>query len=94
VQAAHIRPVEHQGPDSVRNGVALSGTVHWLFDRGLISIGPPPGYEILVGRKGLPDAMQGLVNADRRLRVPPSPLLRPAEVFLGFHRREILDRAG
>ena len=94
VQAAHIRPVEHQGPDSVRNGIALSGTVHWLFDRGLISIGPPPGYEILVGRKGLPDAMQGLVNADRRLRVPPSPLLRPAEVFLEFHRREIFDRTG
>lgn len=27
VQAAHIRPVEHRGPDSVRNGIALSGTV-------------------------------------------------------------------
>jgi putative restriction endonuclease len=92
VQAAHIRPVEHQGPDSVRNGIALSGTVHWLFDRGLISIGPPPGYEVLVSRKGLPDAVQQLVNADRRLRVPESPLARPAEVFLAFHRREIFDR--
>lgn len=92
VQAAHIRPVEHQGPDSVRNGVALSGTVHWLFDRGLISIGPPPGYAVLVSRKGLPDAVQRLVNADRRLRVPPSPLLQPAEVFLAFHRQEIFDR--
>jgi putative restriction endonuclease len=92
VQAAHIRPVEHQGPDSVRNGVALSGTVHWLFDRGLISIGPPPSYEVLVSRKGLPDAVQRLVNADRRLRVPGSPLLQPAEVFLEFHRREIFDQ--
>ncbi|HET7060870.1 MAG TPA: HNH endonuclease [Nitrosospira sp.] len=35
VQAAHIRPVQHQGPDSIRNGIALSGTVHWMFDRGL-----------------------------------------------------------
>ena len=35
-QAAHIRPVEHGGPDSVRNGLALSGTAHWMFDRGLI----------------------------------------------------------
>jgi putative restriction endonuclease len=94
VQAAHIRPVEHQGPDSVRNGVALSGTVHWLFDRGLISIGPPPGFEIMVARKGLPDAMQRLVNADRRLRVPDSVLSRPAEVFLDFHRRQIFDRLG
>src|SRR3546814_9585906 len=37
VQAAHIRPVVSQGPDSVRNGLALSGTIHWMFDRGLIS---------------------------------------------------------
>ncbi|MBX9460355.1 MAG: HNH endonuclease [Brevundimonas sp.] len=35
VQAAHIWPVEHGGPDTVRNGLALSGTVHWLFDRHL-----------------------------------------------------------
>ena len=38
VQAAHIRPVADLGPDSVRNGIALSGTVHWMFDRGLISL--------------------------------------------------------
>lgn len=37
VQAAHIRPVEKLGPDFVRNGIALSGTVHWMFDRGLLS---------------------------------------------------------
>lgn len=34
VQAAHIRPVADGGPDSVRNGLALSGTIHWMFDRG------------------------------------------------------------
>src|SRR5207302_10438867 len=39
VQAAHIQPVASSGPDSVRNGLALSGTIHWMFDRGLISIG-------------------------------------------------------
>ena len=39
VQAAHIQPVASKGPDAVRNGVALSVTVHWMFDRGLISIG-------------------------------------------------------
>ena len=38
VQAAHIRPVAASGPDSLRNGLALCGTVHWMFDRGLISI--------------------------------------------------------
>ena len=38
-QAAHIRPVASDGPDSVRNGLALSATVHWMFDRGLVSVG-------------------------------------------------------
>ena len=35
-QAAHIQPVHANGPDSLRNGVALSSTFHWMFDRGLI----------------------------------------------------------
>jgi putative restriction endonuclease len=33
VQAAHIWSVASGGPDVVQNGLALSGTVHWLFDR-------------------------------------------------------------
>lgn len=38
VAAAHIRPVEASGPDIISNGIALSGTVHWMFDRGLLSL--------------------------------------------------------
>lgn len=38
VDAAHIRPVEANGPDILSNGIALSGTAHWMFDRGLISL--------------------------------------------------------
>jgi putative restriction endonuclease len=38
VEAAHIRPVEANGPDIVSNGLALSGTAHWMFDRGLIGV--------------------------------------------------------
>ncbi|MDB5444667.1 MAG: endonuclease [Phenylobacterium sp.] len=33
VQAAHIWGVGEGGPDVVQNGLALSGTIHWLFDR-------------------------------------------------------------
>jgi putative restriction endonuclease len=40
VEAAHIRPVgnDHDGPDSVRNGIALSRSIHWMFDRGIFSL--------------------------------------------------------
>ena len=37
VDAAHIRPVEANGPDILSNGIALSDTAHWMFDRGLIN---------------------------------------------------------
>jgi putative restriction endonuclease len=37
-EAAHIMPVEQQGPDSPRNGIALCRTIHWMFDRGIVSI--------------------------------------------------------
>src|SRR3954468_13914866 len=49
VAAAHIRPVEASGPDIVSNGIALSGTAHWMFDRGLISFAD--NLEILVSRQ-------------------------------------------
>lgn len=51
-QAAHIRPVHANGPDSLRNGVALSSTFHWMFDRGLISI--DDDYSLLFKRNAAP----------------------------------------
>ncbi len=49
VAAAHIRPVEHNGPDIINNGLALSGTVHWMFDRGLISLSDD--LDIIISRQ-------------------------------------------
>jgi putative restriction endonuclease len=89
VQAAHIRPVAAAGPDSVRNGIALSATVHGMFDRGLVSLGDPPGYPILVTPRGLPDNVRRLLNPEGRLRPPTDPRLAPAPAYLDFHRREV-----
>src|SRR3546814_4281262 len=36
-QAAHIWSVAGGGPAIVQNGLALSATAHWLFDRHLIT---------------------------------------------------------
>jgi putative restriction endonuclease len=65
VEAAHIRPVGANGPDTVQNGLALSGTVHWMFDRGLISLSDE--LDILVSRQvNGRDTVWGLVNKTRR----------------------------
>lgn len=88
-QAAHIRPVAECGPDSIRNGLALSGTVHWMFDRGLVSLGDPPDYPILLARGGLPENVRRLFNADMRLRKPPDERFWPAPAYADFHRKEV-----
>jgi len=84
VQAAHIRPVSERGPDSVRNGIALTGTMHWMFDRGLISI--DDDYTVLTAGKSVPDTVLRLLNPERRLRLPPRPEDRPHPQFLRYHR--------
>ncbi|HQZ12519.1 MAG TPA: HNH endonuclease [Devosia sp.] len=87
VQAAHIRSVAAQGPDSVRNGIALSGTMHWMFDRGMMTF--EDDYSILLSRRGIPDQVASLVNRSGRLLVPARPTDRPSPSFLRHHRENV-----
>ncbi|MEQ8347630.1 MAG: HNH endonuclease [Sneathiellaceae bacterium] len=85
VDAAHIRPVEADGPDTVSNGIALSGTAHWMFDRGLIGLSDD--LEILVSRQvNDPDAVRAFINKDGHARAPLRMTERPHPRFLQWHR--------
>ena len=85
VDAAHIRPVEADGPDILANGIALSGTAHWMFDRGLISLSDD--LEILISRHANdPNAVRAFVNESGRAIVPPTTRERPHPRFLAWHR--------
>ncbi|MBB3941444.1 putative restriction endonuclease [Novosphingobium fluoreni] len=85
VEAAHIRPVEKGGPDIVSNGLALSGTVHWMFDRGLISLGDD--LEVLVSRQANDaDSIRGLINRTGFALPPLQAGDRPHPSFLSWHR--------
>jgi len=89
VEAAHIRPVDkkHAGPDSVRNGIALTRTVHWLFDNGLVSV--EDNMSILMANKGIPDKVRSMLNQDGFLSVPRSISDQPHKQFLRYHREVI-----
>ncbi len=87
VQAAHIRPVAEAGPDSVRNGIALCGTIHWMFDRGLLSLGDD--FTILTTAGGVPDSVRRLINRERKLLLPQRLEFRPHPQFLRFHREMV-----
>jgi putative restriction endonuclease len=85
VAAAHIRPVESSGPDIVSNGIALSGTAHWMFDRGLISLSDD--LQILISRQvNDRDGVRAFVNASGRAFEPSRSSERPHPHFLHWHR--------
>ena len=85
VAAAHIRPVEASGPDIVSNGIALSGTAHWMFDRGLISLADD--LEILISRQtNNPQEMRSIINKSGQALAPHRISARPHPHFLKWHR--------
>lgn len=85
VEAAHIRPVEASGPDNINNGIALSGTVHWMFDRGLISLADD--LKILVSRQiNDPDGVRAIINRSGHAQIPQRASERPHPHFLRWHR--------
>lgn len=90
VEAAHIRPVSADGPDTVRNGIALTGTMHWLFDSGLISI--TDDFNLIVTPHGLPSELDAWLPANHKLIVPEAPSLRPHISYLAWHRIERFQR--
>jgi putative restriction endonuclease len=84
IEAAHIMPVADNGPDSPRNGIALSRTVHWMFDRGILSVGEKG--EILVARRHAPDQVLRMLNPDMQIKLPSNQLWTPHANFIQFHR--------
>lgn len=86
VEAAHIIPVEERGPDVVSNGLALSGTLHWMFDRGLVSVDQDNSLLIAPGTVAT-DIAARLFVPDRRLILPANAQDRPHPAFFDWHRR-------
>jgi putative restriction endonuclease len=62
--------VETGGPDVVQNGLALSGTIHWLFDRHLISL--TDEYRLLVSHNKAPAELRGLFEKQMDRIHPPN----------------------
>lgn len=89
IDAAHIRPVSegHNGPDSVRNGLALCKTAHWLFDRGLVTLGDD--FKIVQAKGLVSPEISRLLHTDGMARVPTESHFRPHSQFLQYHRDRI-----
>ena len=84
-QAAHIWAVGDGGPDTVQNGIALSATIHWLFDRHLISL--TDDYGVLVSHNKVPNELRNLFARQLdRIHLPKDPKLWPHPAYVVRHR--------
>lgn len=85
VQAAHIKSVADNGPDILRNGLALSSTAHWMFDRHLLSL--TDDYRLLIAESRIPDRyLQLLRKPNEQIYLPEDERLWPSQTFVEGHR--------
>jgi putative restriction endonuclease len=89
VQAAHIWSVADGGPDVVQNGIALAGTVHWLFDRHLISL--TDDYGLLVSHNKVPSELRPLFQRQlERIHLPTDKNQHPHLDYVRRHREKFV----
>jgi putative restriction endonuclease len=90
---AHIIGKEVRGTDDPRNGIALSKSAHWAFDRGIFTISDQ--YEIVANPKlcGATVANFPAIALERRkILLPRDPYYRPHPDALAWHKQEVFDR--
>jgi putative restriction endonuclease len=69
----------------IQNGIALSATVHWLFDRHLISLTDDLG--LLVSHNKVPAQLRGLFDRQmQRIHLPKNRSLWPHPSYVKRHR--------
>ena len=85
VEAAHIKSVGAKGPDVVQNGLALSGTVHWMFDRGLLTVADDASI-VLSNHINDVDGVRKILHPNGRARFPDDQREAPDPAFLRWHR--------
>lgn len=85
VEAAHIKSVFDRGPDVVQNGIALSGTVHWMFDRGLLTIADDASI-VLSNHINDVEGVRKILHPNGRARFPDDRREHPDPAFLRWHR--------
>jgi predicted restriction endonuclease len=90
---AHIIGKDVRGTDDPRNGVALSRSAHWAFDRGIFTISDQ--YEVVVNPKILAasvDRFPAIAMDRKKILLPKDGCYWPHPDALAWHKQEIFDR--
>ena len=91
LQAAHIKPFNEQGPNSVSNGLLLRSDLHILFDRGYLTV--TPDYKIEVSRKIKEEFNNGkhyyAFHGKELYALPKVITDRPSPDFIRWHNENV-----
>ncbi len=90
---AHIIGKDVRGTDDPRNGVALSKSAHWAFDRGIFTISDQ--YEVVVNPKASSASIAqfpAIAVNRRKMFLPEDSYYWPHPDALAWHRQEVFDR--
>ena len=91
LQAAHIKPYNEQGPNSVSNGLLLRSDLHILFDRGYLTV--TPEYKIEVSRKIKEEFNNGkhyyAFHGQELYALPKIITDRPSLDFIRWHNENV-----
>jgi putative restriction endonuclease len=86
--AAHIHQFKRGGSCHPTNGITLSKTAHWLFDRGYWSL--DDDCCVLVAAQKFDESGEAAVllkpRTGARILLPPNPLFHPDRTCLRWHR--------
>jgi putative restriction endonuclease len=91
--SAHIIGKSFQGTDDPRNGIALSKSAHWAFDRGIFTISDQ--YEVVINPKARSATVANFPVFGfhgRKIELPRDVYYRPHPEALAWHKTEVFDR--
>jgi predicted restriction endonuclease len=92
-QAAHIISKSKNGSDDPRNGITLSRTAHWAFDKGIFTISDQ--YEILVHPKAKNAKINNFPILDMhgiQINLPEDENYYPHPEAIEWHKKEVFNR--
>lgn len=87
VEAAHIQPAGDEGPDKIKNGIALCKLHHWAFDNGWLSV--DDDYSIIIRDAPHVNGYEEFSKLEgNKLVLPDNEALHPEQDFFQHHRKE------
>jgi putative restriction endonuclease len=90
VAAAHIVPWSHGHNDDPRNGMALCGLHHWVFDQGLVTVGIDYSIKVSPAVRLEENAAEAIQKLDgQTIYLPIDYILRPSKSALRWHMDNI-----